>query len=46
MLRDIIQDIISRLRAQDVTDVYSAFDAKAVERKGQGLFHCCGNKRL
>jgi hypothetical protein len=42
MLRDIIQDIISRLRAQDVTDVYSAFDAKAVERKGKGFFTVVG----
>ena len=42
MLRDIIQDIISRLRAQDVTDVYSAFDANAVERKGKGFFTVVG----
>ncbi|WP_028520076.1 hypothetical protein [Ruminococcus flavefaciens] len=42
MLRDIIQDIISRLRAQDVTDVYSAFDAKAVERKGRSFFTVVG----
>jgi len=42
MLRDLIQNIISRLRAQDVSNVYSAFDAMAVERKGSGFFTVVG----
>ncbi|MBR2284243.1 MAG: hypothetical protein IJ874_07480 [Ruminococcus sp.] len=42
MLKDIIDEITEELTAAGVTGVYSAFDAKAAERKGFGFFTVVG----
>ena len=42
MLRDIIDDIIERLAAHNVSPVYSAFDARAIDRKGRSFFTMVG----
>ena len=42
MLSEIIDDIIERLAAASVFPVYSAFDARSLERKGSGFFTVVG----
>ena len=41
-MRELINEIIAKLRRQGVEDVYSAFDAKAVDHKGSGFFTVVG----
>ena len=42
MLRELINDITSKLSENGVTPVYSAFDAVPVSRKGSGFFTVVG----
>jgi len=42
MLRELIDDITAKLAENGVDPVYSAFDAKAVSRKGSGFFTVVG----
>ncbi|MBP5580181.1 MAG: hypothetical protein J6X85_00055 [Ruminococcus sp.] len=42
MLKDIIDNIIERLSENHVSPVYSAFDGRALERKGRGFFTVVG----
>ena len=42
MLREIINNIIAKLEAGGVTDVYSAFDAKDIASKAKGIFTVVG----
>ena len=42
MMRELINDIIVKLSRQGVEDIYSAFDAKAVDHKGGGFFTVVG----
>lgn len=42
MLRDIIDDMIEKLAENHVYPVYSAFDGRALERKGRGFFTVVG----
>lgn len=42
MLREIIDDIIEKLAENQVSPVYSAFDARALDRKGSSFFTIVG----
>ena len=42
MLKDIIDGIIEKLAENDVSPVYSAFDGRSLERKGQSFFTIVG----
>ena len=42
MLREIIDDIIEKLAENLVSPVYSAFDARALDRKGSSFFTIVG----
>lgn len=42
MLRDIIDDIIEKLAENHVSPVYSAFDGRALDRKGRSFFTVVG----
>ncbi len=42
MLSEIIDDIIERLAAASIFPVYSAFDARSLDRKGSGFFTVVG----
>lgn len=42
MLKDIIDNIIGKLSENHVSPVYSAFDGRALERKGRGFFTVAG----
>lgn len=41
-MRELINDIIAKLRRQGVEDICSAFDAKAIDHKGSGFFTVVG----
>jgi hypothetical protein len=42
MLREIIDDIIEKLAEKQVAPVYSAFDARSLDRKGSSFFTIVG----